>query len=98
MTIERLGSHGVQPQVDRADQVAETRGSGAEAVRHERRTDEVAISSAAKELAEAQQAVAAAPDVREDRVAALQQAIDTGAYEVPVDELAKKLLGRPGNG
>ncbi len=98
MAIEQVGAHGIQPQVDRTDLVSEARSAGTNAARPERRGDEVAISAAAKELAQMSQAVADAPDVREDRIAALQQAIDSGVYEVPIEALAKKMLGQRAGG
>jgi len=55
-------------------------------------SDSVEISERARELARAQQAVEAAPDVRADKVAELKQRIANGAYEVPAEALADKLL------
>lgn len=46
--------------------------------------------------AELQQYVAvvrSAPSVREDRIAALREAIARGTYEVPIEALAKRLAG-----
>jgi negative regulator of flagellin synthesis FlgM len=54
--------------------------------------DSVSLSSEARSLAAARQAVEAAPDVREDRVAELKQRIARGEYDVPADTLARKLL------
>lgn len=55
-------------------------------------SDSVEISERARELARAQQAVEAAPDVRADKVAELKQRIADGTYEVPAEALADKLL------
>jgi negative regulator of flagellin synthesis FlgM len=54
--------------------------------------DSVSLSSEARSLAATRQAVEAAPDVREDRVAELKQRIARGEYDVPANALARKLL------
>ena len=54
--------------------------------------DQLILSSAAKDAATARQAVANAPDVREDLVSSLKQRIDSGSYEVSTDDFAAKLL------
>ena len=59
--------------------------------------DSVDISSEAAFRAHALEAVRQAPDVREDRVEALRQAIATGNYNVTSAELAAHLLGQAGN-
>lgn len=54
--------------------------------------DQLILSSAAKDAAAARQAVANAPDVREDLVSSLKQRIDSGSYDVSTDDFAAKLL------
>ncbi len=54
--------------------------------------DQLLLSSTAKDAAIAKQAVAEAPDVREDLVSSLKQQIDSDTYEVDVDDFAGKLL------
>jgi len=54
--------------------------------------DQLILSSTAKDTTVAKQAVASAPDVREDLVNSLKQRIDNGTYEVDVDDFAGKLL------
>ncbi len=54
--------------------------------------DQLILSSAARDAATARQAVANAPDVREDLVSSLKQRIDSGSYEVSTDDFAAKLL------
>lgn len=54
--------------------------------------DQLILSSTAKDTTIAKQAVASAPDVREDLVSSLKQRIDNGTYEVDVDDFAGKLL------
>ncbi len=54
--------------------------------------DQLILSSTAMDTAIAKQAVANAPDVREDLVGSLKQRIDNDTYEVDVDDFAEKLL------
>ena len=54
--------------------------------------DQLILSSTAKDTTVAKQAVASAPDVREDLVNSVKQRIDNGAYEVDVNDFAGKLL------
>ena len=54
--------------------------------------DQLILSSTAKDTTIAKQAVANAPDVREDLVNSVKQRIDNGTYEVSVDDFAGKLL------
>ena len=61
-------------------------------------SDSVDISGEAAFRARALEAVRQAPDVREDQVEALRQAIATGNYNVTSAELAAHLLGQAGNG
>jgi len=50
------------------------------------------ISSKAKGMARAHEVATQAPDVREDRVAALKQKIQSGEYKVDAEGLADKIL------
>ena len=54
--------------------------------------DEVSISRAGKDFQLAKQAVAAASDVREDKVAQLKAQINSGTYNVSPEDFAAKLL------
>ncbi len=54
--------------------------------------DTVEISERARELARAQRAVEAAPDVRADKVAKLKKQIEDGTFNVPAEALADKIL------
>ncbi len=54
--------------------------------------DRVEISQLGKDIQVAKQAVAAAPDVRADKVAAMKTAFANGTYSVSNDKLADKLL------
>ncbi|MFG6327199.1 MAG: flagellar biosynthesis anti-sigma factor FlgM [Lachnospiraceae bacterium] len=56
--------------------------------------DKVEISDFGRELQVAKQAVAAAPDVREDRVSELKSRIQNGTYSVSGESFAEKLLAK----
>lgn len=56
--------------------------------------DTAGISEDARELSRAREAVEAAPDVRADRVRALQQQIRNGNYNPDPREVAKRILER----
>lgn len=58
--------------------------------------DTVEISGFGRDLQVARQAVAEAPDVREDKVQELKTSMANGTYNVPMSALADKLLGRAG--
>lgn len=50
------------------------------------------ISSKAKDMAQAHSLAAAAPDVREDKVAALKKQIAEGKYKVNAEAVADKMI------
>ena len=54
--------------------------------------DKVEISQMGKDYQIAKNAVAAAPDVREDKVNAIKQALASGTYNVSMEEVADKLI------
>lgn len=54
--------------------------------------DEVQISSAGRDLQVAKKAVAETSDIREDKVAAMKAAINSGTYSVSNEDFASKLL------
>lgn len=54
--------------------------------------DEVQISQAGRDFQVAKNAVAQAPDVREEKVASLKSSIADGTYSVDTDDFASKLL------
>lgn len=56
------------------------------------RVDAADLSQTAREVCAARKALAAAPDVREDRVAELQQKIADGTFEVDADLIAEKII------
>lgn len=56
--------------------------------------DAVEISSIGKDIQTAKQAVANAPDVREDLVASIKEQMQAGTYSVSAEQLANKLLSK----
>ncbi len=55
-------------------------------------SDAVSLSEQAKTLAAARRAVDSAPDIRQDKVDAIKQAISDGTYSVSARELARKMI------
>ena len=51
------------------------------------------ISAKGKEFAQVHAAAKAAPDVREDRIAALKKQIQEGKYEVDANKVAERIVG-----
>lgn len=58
--------------------------------------DEVAISQEGRLLQRLKAAIDETPDVREEKVAALRDAIEQGRYHVSAAEIAKALLATRG--
>jgi flagellar biosynthesis anti-sigma factor FlgM len=58
-----------------------------------RRTDQVTLSSRAREIKQLFQALATTPPERVERVAALRRAVESGTYRIPEEELADLLVG-----
>ena len=54
--------------------------------------DQLQISSKGKDIQIAKQALAETPDIREDRVASLKEAIRSGNYEVNADSFAQRVI------
>lgn len=63
-------------------------------VRASKGSDKLEISQFGKDYQIAKQAVAAAPDIREDKVASIKERIASGEYNVSADELAQKLVAK----
>lgn len=59
-----------------------------------RSADQLQLSTAGRDFQIAKSAVAAVPDVREDRVAAIKAKIDNGTYQVDTSAFADRLLSR----
>lgn len=57
-------------------------------------SDQLQLSTAGRDYQTAKSAVAAVPDVREDRVASIKARIDNGTYQVDTSAFAEKLLSK----
>jgi negative regulator of flagellin synthesis FlgM len=68
------------------------RGQQADTAPRANRADSVELSSNARRMAAARDAVQNAPDVRQEKVDAIKQRIESGTYEVPARVLARKML------
>ena len=71
---------------DKADAAAEQQEQ------QQAKADTVALSSAAKDIHQAQRKMEAIPDVREDKVAQLKEQIENGTYEIDEEKIADKML------
>jgi negative regulator of flagellin synthesis FlgM len=56
--------------------------------------DRLTISARARDVQLVQEAIAQVPDVRQERVDAIAQAIAAGKYDVKNDDIAERLLAR----
>ncbi len=54
--------------------------------------DKVSLSPQARELIKAQQALAALPDIREDKVAEIKTRLAEGRYQIDSDGIAAKMI------
>jgi negative regulator of flagellin synthesis FlgM len=75
-----------------ASQPAPKRGRRAEGGAPEAKTDQLELSTAARALQNAERAAREAPDVREDRVNELRQAVQNGTYQVDAQVIAERIL------
>jgi negative regulator of flagellin synthesis FlgM len=56
-------------------------------------TEKVDISTTAKDIHRAKQAIEALPDIREEKVQELKRQIEADTYSVNTDKLAQKIVG-----
>ncbi len=83
--------------IDALNQVAQIYGANKASKAYKTRDfaevrDEVSISNAGRDLQVAKEAVAQAPDVREDLVADVKTRIQDGTYSVSDDDFASVLI------
>ena len=64
----------------------------ADAAAKPRQEDQVRIPERAKEFQQLHNAVSQAPDIRADKVAGLQEAINAGTYNVKGQQVADKII------
>lgn len=69
----------------RTDRMGETQSVGQEDA-------DVSFSSDAQAMAKAHELASAAPDVREDKIAALKARIESGEYGVSAEEIADRMV------
>lgn len=55
--------------------------------------DRVSLSNASKDMQAAKDAVAATPDVRQEKVSAIKQAVESGTYDADPGKIADKMIG-----
>ena len=85
-----LKAYGKQPVKNAGD----SRIDGANSVGKTGEIDRMMMSGEARVFQAAKQAVNSTPDVRDEIVAPLKEAVKTGTYSVSDGEIAEKLLGR----
>ncbi len=90
--IEKIGPKALEIALAKAQQAAETHPVTGGVESGGGKKDAVSLSSQARELSMALQAVQRAPDVRADKVARLRQQVQDGTYEVSLEEMADGLL------
>jgi len=56
--------------------------------------DRAELSDRAKALAKSRQVSEATPDTRADQVAALRIQVENGTYQIPLGELAKRMMSK----
>jgi negative regulator of flagellin synthesis FlgM len=92
----KIGGYGNRPVQTGSDKtVARERDAGTSASQSadaSKAATPVRITDQARQLAALEQAVQAAPDVSEARVAAVRSALDEGRYDVSPERIADKLL------
>lgn len=54
--------------------------------------DRVSLSSASKEMQMAEEAVAAASDVRQEKVDEIRMAVESGEYEIAPEKIAENIM------
>lgn len=55
--------------------------------------DKVSLSSSARDMKIASEAVAAAPEVRQEKVYEIKSAVDNGTYQINAEKIADKMMG-----
>ncbi len=93
MNIDKIGQRAIEAYTQKTQPAGADKTPSQEAKDAKKSDlDEVSISRAAREMQEVRSAVQNAPDVREDKVAAIKKQIDEGTYRVPAEAVVEKLL------
>ena len=103
-SIDRISTDAARTYVQNTD-AASTAGARTSAQRASQadhdasasKADSVTLSDTARSLAAARQAVEAAPDVREQKVADIKQQVSDGTYQVSAQVLARKIVDASNN-
>jgi flagellar biosynthesis anti-sigma factor FlgM len=94
MKIENTGSTPVNPQRTENVQPANKKPASQEVRPVASGKDRAEVTESARLLAKARAALENSGDVENERVAMLKKQVESGNYEIPVDELAKRLATR----
>ena len=87
----RIKSKAIQDRIKVGDKgsVSKSQSGGASSTSG---TEQIAISSKAKDIQKATEVVNAAPDIRTDKVERIKNEIAKGSYHVSSEDLAEKVL------
>lgn len=93
MKIDNNNIHSLQTQKSENTQQVEKQQRQAERAAAEPQRDRFEVSDKARLLAKARTTLSDLPEVNKQRVEDLKNQVQQGTYLVPVEELAKKMLG-----
>jgi negative regulator of flagellin synthesis FlgM len=92
--IENRGDNtNIQPHLNRVQDAGERSESKESTPARDPAVDRVELSGTAKALQQARTLLAASPEVRSEKVAALKGMIQRGVYNVRGQEVAEKMVG-----
>jgi negative regulator of flagellin synthesis FlgM len=86
----RVKGKTIQSRIKAGDKTANTKSQGGTSSTGG--TEQIAISSKAKDIQKATEAVNAAPDIRIEKVERIKDQIANGSYGVSSEQLAEKIL------
>ena len=86
----RIKGKTIQGRIKVGDKTASTKSQGGTSSTSG--TEQIAISSKAKDIQKATEAVNAAPDIRIEKVDRIKEQITNGSYIVSSEQLAEKIL------
>lgn len=96
----KIENHGLQRlsrnQTDATNPLEKNRGSSdaAGSVDHLNGKDKATLSEKAILLSKARKALEEVPEVRQDKVDTLRESIETGNYQVPLEEVVKRAVAQ----
>jgi negative regulator of flagellin synthesis FlgM len=86
----RIKSKAIQDRVKAGDKITSAKSPGG--VASSNSSEQVAISSKAKDIQQATKLVNATPDIRIEKVDQIKEQITNGSYHISSDQLAEKVL------